>query len=196
MVIYLDTETTGLRPGKICQLSYVLQDASGIKTKNFYFKVNYIEPSASMVHGLTVERLLVLSKGKTFRDYIDEIYADLSSADLLVAHNTSFDFSFLREEFELAGELFNPINSFCTMKSSVPVCKLKRTNSNGYKYPKLCELTSFLQITDQEILSVTRNIFGDNCGYHDARFDTTAVYLACEKAKEIFPEFKIINDCI
>ena len=196
MIIYLDTETTGLRPGKICQLSYVIQDVSGIKTKNFYFLVDYIEPSASMVHGLTVEKLLVLSNGRTFRDCSDEIYADLSNADLVVAHNTSFDFSFLREEFERVGELFNPINSLCSMKTAVPVCKLKRTNSAGYKYPKLSEFTAFLGISDQEILVTTKNIFGGNCGYHDARFDTTALFLACEKARKIYPEFNIINSIL
>ncbi len=196
MVIYLDTETTGLRPGKICQLSYVLEDAFGIKAKNFYFKVDYIEPSASAVHGLTKEKLLILSNGRTFKDNAFEIYSDFSNAGLIISHNTSFDFSFLREEFDCVGVLFNPVNSFCSMKSAVSVCRLKRTNSNGYKYPKLSELTAFLGITDKEILLTTQTIFGSKCGYHDARFDTTAVYLACLKARQLFTEFKNINDYI
>lgn len=196
MIIYLDTETTGLRPGKICQLSYVLQDAFGTKTKNFYFMVDYIEPSASAVHGLTKEKLLTLSNGKTFKDYAEEIFLDFQNASLIVTHNTSFDFSFIREEFDRLEKLFSPQNSFCSMKNAVTVCKLKRTNSNGYKYPKLSELTAFLGITDQEILTTTEKLFQTKCGYHDARFDTTAVYLVCEKARKVFSEFKIINDYI
>lgn len=196
MILYLDTETTGLRAGEICQLSYILQDTLEIKTKNFYFTVDYIEPSAVSVHGLTTQKLKLLSNGKKFKDSYLEILSDLTNADLIVTHNTSFDFSFLRAEFERVGVIFDESKGFCSMKKSVPVCKLQRPNSKGYKYPKLCELTAFLGITDQEILINTKNIFGSDCGYHDARFDTTAVYLACEKARKNFPEFGIINEYI
>lgn len=158
--------------------------------------VDYIEPSASAVHGLTKEKLLTLSNGKTFKDYAEEIFLDFQNASLIVTHNTSFDFSFIREEFDRLEKLFSPQNSFCSMKNAVTVCKLKRTNSNGYKYPKLSELTAFLGITDQEILTTTEKLFQTKCGYHDARFDTTAVYLVCEKARKVFSEFKIINDYI
>ena len=65
------------------------------------------------------------------------------------------------------------------------VCKIKRKNSDGYKYPRLCELTAFLGITDSEILSESKRLFGEKTGYHDARFDTTAVYLAMNKCAKI-----------
>ena len=40
MIIYFDTETTGLYPGQICQLSYVMQDEGKVVAKNFFSKKN------------------------------------------------------------------------------------------------------------------------------------------------------------
>ena len=37
MIIYFDTETTGLSPGGIIQLSYIMQDSNGVVGKNFFF---------------------------------------------------------------------------------------------------------------------------------------------------------------
>ena len=109
---------------------------------------------------------------------------DFSKADVIVAHNTSFDFMFLRKEFEDLGLAFEPKDSFCSMKNMTTVCKLARSSGNGYKYPKLSELCSFLGITDTQILKESQRLFGEKSGYHDARFDTTAVYLAVNKAIE------------
>ena len=64
MILYFDTETMGLYPGRIIQLAYILDDGENAVGKNFYFAVDYIEPSATAVHGITVEKLRVLSGGK------------------------------------------------------------------------------------------------------------------------------------
>ena len=109
MILYFDTETTGLHPGQICQLTYILQDKNGVKAKNFFFSVDYVEFSAQMVHGFSKEKLFVLSNGKTFSDHFEEIKSDFESADLVVAHNVSFDFSFMRKEFERMGLLRCPV---------------------------------------------------------------------------------------
>ena len=69
--------------------------------KNFFFAVNYIEPSAIAVHGFTPEKLAILSDGKTFSSEADEIYDDFLSADLIVAHNVKFDIGFLIAEFNI-----------------------------------------------------------------------------------------------
>ena len=181
MIIYLDTETTGLRPGNICQLSYIMQSGNKIKEKNFFFKVDFVEYGAFMVHGFSVEKLKALSRGKRFFDYIDEIEQDFLSAEKIITHNTSFDFMFLRAEFENANRFFDSSKGFCSMKNSVPICKLTRSNHKGYKYPRLAELCDYLEITDSQILDKTEEIFGENCGYHDARFDTTALFLSVNK---------------
>ncbi len=193
MIIYLDTETTGLYPGNICQLSYVMQDKQNTTAKNFFFAVDRVEYGAYMVHGLSVEKLYKLSKGKRFIDFVDEIYADLCSAEMVVAHNISFDVMFLRKELERCGKDFPCGNLFCTMKQSTPVCKIPRSRGVGYKYPKLSELCDFIGVTSWDIEQTMREFFGTNAGYHDARFDTVALYLAVNIGREKIDCFDIFN---
>ncbi len=181
MIIFFDTETTGLYPGQICQLSYIMQTKENISAKNFFFSVHYVEPSALAVHGFSVQKLKELSLGKGFSDFFDEIRLDFEKADLICAHNTNFDFSFMRKEFERLGKTFYINNEFCSMKKSTPICKLSRKSGVGYKYPKLSELCEFLSISDAEISQKSCDLFGSNASFHDARFDTSALYLAVNK---------------
>lgn len=181
MIIYLDTETSGLRPGQICQLSYVLQDKDSVKAKNFFFTVDNVELSAMMVHGFSVEKLFALSGGKRFSAHVEEIKADLESADLVVAHNCSFDMMFLRAEFERLGICFYIKNEYCSMKNMTPVCKLAGKRA-GYKYPKLCEMTAYFRLSDYEIGLTANKLFGCKTDFHDARFDATALYLCMDMA--------------
>lgn len=181
MILYFDTETTGLYPGQICQLSYIMQTEEGLSSKNFFFTVDYVEMGAQLVHGFSVQKLKELSNGKKFKDFFPEIKRDFENADLIVSHNTSFDFSFMRKEYERLNEIFYIKNEFCSMKKSTPICKLLRKSGVGYKYPKLQELCGFLEIGNNEILSFSFTAFNSKCGFHDARFDTSAVFLAVNK---------------
>lgn len=194
MVLYFDTETSGLHPGQICQLSYVMQSGDKITAKNFFFTVDYVEYGALSVHGFSVERLRTLSKGKRFADCFNEIDNDFSTADLIVSHNTSFDFSFMRAEYERVGKIFTFNESFCTMKKCTPVCKLPRSSGVGYKYPKLNELCAFFGISDADILRTSQSFFGANVDYHDARFDTSAVYLAVNVGIKKRSEFDAVKE--
>ena len=196
MILYFDTETTGLRPGNICQLSYILQRGSAIKPKNFFFTVDFVEMGALAVHGFSVPLLKRLSQGKRFKDFIDEIEEDFNLADVIVAHNTAFDFSFMRKEFENANRFFNSEKGFCTMKNSLSFCKLSRTNHKGYKYPKLSELCSKLGISDSDIQRFAEEAFEVECGFHDARFDTAALFLAFNKGVTCIESFAKIKDFI
>lgn len=192
MILYFDTETTGLHPGQICQLSYIMQDKENVTAKNFFFSVEHVELGAQMVHGFSKELLEKLSNGKTFKDFFQEIKNDFENADLVVAHNVNFDFSFMRKEFERLGEIFKVTAEFCSMKKTTPICCLRRTSTNAYKYPKLSELCAFLGISDAQIQNTNLALFNQNVGFHDARFDTTAVYLAVNELikKEYFIKLK------
>ena len=189
MILFFDTETTGLRPGKICQLSYIMQDKKGAKAKNFFFSVPFVESSALAVHGLSVEKLAVLSGGKRFSDHLEEIAKDFANADLIVAHNFSFDFNFMSKEFEYEYERFTYKQDFCTMKKFTPICKLQRTSSPCYKYPKLTELADFLEVYSYDATKTALKLFGDTGLAHDARYDTAMLYL-CFNAGANYPEVK------
>ena len=194
MVLYFDTETTSIRPGQICQLSYILQDKSCAKAKNFFFTVDSVDSSAYAVHGFSVNKLRLLSGGRRFVDYFSEIEQDFNSADLIVAHNCNFDVMFMSKEFERLGKVFYLPKSFCTMRAMTPVCKLKRTNSAGYKYPKLSELCDYFGVNTNEVKEAMTCLFGEITDFHDARFDTTALYLLVNKGLPVEKALGIIKE--
>lgn len=179
-MIFFDTETTGLKPGSICQLSYITVDTSEKPTKtmgkNLFFTVDYVEPEAEEIHGFSVEKLYELSEGLYFEDCFEDIAADFLSADFIIGHNVYFDIKFLTHEIEGCGEEFKPKNVFCTMNYYRDICKLG--GGNGYyKNPKLEEVVKFMGISRENILDTANKYLGDTGSYHDARFDTAATYL-------------------
>ena len=196
MIIFFDTETTGLYPGNICQLSYIMKSADSVRGKNYFFTVDKVEYGAYLVHGFSVPMLYSLSDGKRFKDFIDEIETDFSNAKTVVAHNASFDFMFLRAEFEKCGRTFMCDNGFCSMKKSVPICKIPRARGAGYKYPKLSELCSHFGIDEWDIKAASAKLFGESANFHDARFDTTALYLASIKAMECESCFETLKESL
>ncbi|MCQ2386988.1 MAG: 3'-5' exonuclease [Clostridia bacterium] len=191
----MDTETTGLYPGSICQLSYIMQTKENTVAKNFFFSVDYVESGAYMVHGFSVPILRELSNGKRFADFIDEIEQDFLSAEVIIAHNTAFDFSFLRTEFERLNREFVPKREFCSMKKSISILKILRSNG-GYKYPKLSELCEYFCIPNWTIENKCEKLFGEMKGFHDARFDTTALYLAVNEGMKCEENFQVLKNCL
>lgn len=190
MVLFFDTETTGLRPGRIIQLAYVLDYGDKVVCKNFYCNVNYIEPSASAVHGVTLDKLSVLSKGKTFADYVDEIEKDFSSADLVVAHNYRFDESFMTAEFAYNFKTYTVKDTLDTMRYFTPILQIPRPYGRGIKFPNLSEFCSALDVYPFEVAAFLKNNFGEGFSHaHDATYDTAAMFLATKNAAEKYPEF-------
>lgn len=194
MIIYFDTETTGYFPGNICQLSYVMQSADGVAARNYFFSVDKIDYGAYMVHGFSVEKLRVLSGGKVFRDFADEIERDFNAADIVVAHNSAFDTAFMRAEFERLNKVFSVKKEFCSMKKSLPVCKLPKNRGNGYKYPKLSELCEFFGISEYDVAEKTAELFDVQACFHDARFDTTALFLAMNDGMKRHDALSVLGD--
>jgi DNA polymerase III epsilon subunit-like protein len=188
MKTFLDTETTGLKPGHIAQLTYILtdDDLQIQKTQNLFFKIpeGSMEEGAQNVHGLYEEVLNDLSNGKTFSNSAFKILKDIQNSTL-ICHNVAFDLNYLKTEFEECGIIYNP-NTFCTMEHFTPLCKLPpKPGKTGYKWPRLQETLNFLNIAPEEALEKTRELFGESNGFHDSRFDTVGLFMIYKKGKEM-----------
>jgi DNA polymerase-3 subunit epsilon len=177
-MLFLDTETTDYRPGQIAQLAYILADGDVIAgARNFFFAVDDMSPGAEMVHGLSQEKLWLLSGGRTFADRVHEFMGDFIGRTI-VAHNASFDLEFLAAEFKRCGIAYTPGATFCTMRKSTPVCRIPHPRRGGYKWPRLEEALRALDISGEAVRELAGKLFGgEETGFHDARFDAAAVYL-------------------
>ena len=179
-LLFFDTETTSIKPGSICQLSYITVDADvkpQVTTgKNFFFTVDEMDPSAEEVHGFSLEKLYDLSNGQYFEDLVLDFIQDFEDADFLIGHNVNFDIRFLKHELSMLCKDINPKNIFCTMAYYKDICRIPKANGD-IKNPKLAEVIDFLNITQKQISETAERLFEGSGNYHDARFDTTATYL-------------------
>lgn len=179
-LLFFDTETTSIKPGSICQLSYITVDASvkpQVTTgKNFFFTVDEMDPSAQQVHGFSLEKLYELSNGQYFEDLVEEFITDFNEADFIIGHNVNFDIKFLKHELLMLGENFIPKNIFCTMAYYKDICRIPKANGE-VKNPKLSEVIDWLNISSEQISQTSERLFEGSGNYHDARFDTAATYL-------------------
>lgn len=186
-LLFLDTETTDKSPGQICQLTYIIYDTdlpkeNRVSAKNFFFSVDFVSDTAYNVHGFDVNTLKSLSGNLTFKDLYKLFKKDLTENDFILGHNINFDISFLRREFDRINVEFKPKNLFCSMNYFKNILKLK-SSIGTIKSPKLSELLEHLKITEENILNYTNKLFNsDETYFHDARFDTTALYLAIIKS--------------
>lgn len=185
-LLFFDTETTSIKPGNICQLSYIIIDASTKpqKTtgKNFFFTVDSMDAGAEAIHGFSLEKLYELSDGKEFLEFVHEFMPDFFDADFIIGHNVQFDIKFLKHELQqlweagLVDTTWDPKNTFCTMAYYKPICNILNP-SGTVKNPKLSEVIDYLQISKDEIAKKADELFEGSGNYHDARFDTAATYL-------------------
>lgn len=179
-LLFFDTETTSVKPGSICQLSYITVDADSkpqITTgRNFFFTVDEMDPSAEEIHGFSLEKLYELSNGQYFEDLVPEFIDDFKNADFLIGHNVNFDIRFLKHELLTLGEFFEPSHIFCTMAYYKDICRIPKANGE-IKNPKLSEVIDWLNISEMQISNTSEKLFEGSGNYHDARFDTAATYL-------------------
>lgn len=180
-LLFFDTETTSIKPGHICQLSYIVVNSNEKPQKtygrNYFFTVDEMDISAQEVHGFSLEKLYELSEGNYFEDSFENFIDDFIQADFIIGHNVSFDLKFLNSELlYILGEDFKAKNTFCTMNYYKNVLKLYRP-SGDFKNPKLQEVVDYLSITKDKITETADKLFEGSGNYHDARFDTAATYL-------------------
>ena len=185
-LVVFDTETTSLKPGQICQISYLIADEGKVTGKNMFFTVDEMSPSSQAVHGFDMEMLERLSEGIRFEDRAGEILRDFSSCEMMVGHNVAFDERFLRAEMERAGFEMPKIKPFCTMNYFTGNMMMKRKfQTYRPKPPKLVELKEYFGIADEEVEEAAGVFFGGGDVAHDARFDTAMTYLCLKKASEL-----------
>lgn len=186
-LLFFDTETTSVKPGHICQLSYITVDTSTKPQttigKNFFFTVDEMDEGAQEVHGFSLEKLYELSDGLEFLEQLQDFMGDFFDANFVIGHNVQFDVKFLKHEIDslyeagMINETWEPKRTFCTMAYYKNICNIPSPRGTGIKNPKLSEVIEFLGITDEQIANKANELFQGSGNYHDARFDTAAVYL-------------------
>jgi len=186
--IFIDTETSGFKPGQICQLTYTITINDKVEAaKNFFLNCDFIDPGAEKIHGFSVERLKTLSNGKCFKDIAGEVADDLKGG-IFIAHNVKFDINFVKTEIERAQYPFEIAGQFCTMKYFENIIKLKGKYYGKYKWPKLEETMHFLNINTESksFNDGLQRLYGDDgISFHDARFDVAGLITVYYKAMKM-----------
>ncbi len=181
LVLVLDTETSGLPEKRdasiyqtrlwphILQLSFIVYDTKAAEILilfNNLIKIDdsvVVSPESTAVHGITKQACQ--AAGVPITDALHLLNYWAVQADIVVAHNMSFDKRMLLVEYIRTntpgfGKEIKP-KYHCTMKSGADLCRIETKGKNGdiyFKYPKLSELYYFL--------------FGEEaCGLHDAIAD-------------------------
>jgi DNA polymerase-3 subunit epsilon len=121
-IIFLDVETTGLSPkDKIVSIGCVAIKALPPVDRTHFDFLHLIfdpcrdcHPKAAQVHGYDD---WTLGHQETFRIRCDEVTEFLSQAGMVVAHNASFDLSFIDRELIAQGKPPLSIPSYCTMEA-------------------------------------------------------------------------------
>jgi DNA polymerase-3 subunit epsilon len=106
---FVDVETTGLNPAsgdRVCEIA-LLRVQDGQEVARFESLVNPhrpMQPGATAVNGITDG---MLTAAPPFAALVSDIRMLLQDT-VLVAHNAPFDISFLRHEFQRAGQTLPP----------------------------------------------------------------------------------------
>lgn len=157
MILFFDTETTGLGPRRdpltpanvnewprMVQLAYTLDDETHTETvtRNWIIKPEgYKIPSwVASIHGITTER--ATAEGTAITEALEDFYQYFLAADLIVAHNYTFDFGVVGAELIRHGyaNFLCDKPYCCTMKASTKYCAIPKKKGGGLKWPNLTEL--------------------------------------------------------
>ncbi len=154
MYLFFDTETTGIPRNyraavsdlqnwpRLVQIAWLLVDdeAHEVASAEHIARPSgfAIPADAASIHGITTEIATVT--GVDIGTILDAVTSDIGRADLLVAHNMSFDEKILGAELLRAGRpnLVEDRKRQCTMQGATDYCRLP--GRYGYKWPTLQEL--------------------------------------------------------
>jgi len=200
-ILIFDTETTGLvdrnlapeHPAQpdVVQFAAMLCTSGGEGGYRVRQAVSVItapplkpvHPKARAVHGIGPDEIARF--GVPYGDMLGVFGGMVDRADVIVAHNLSFDALVVRTAWHRGGlgDLRDRLlgkRAFCTMKASTPLCRLlgpRARHATDYKWPTLGEATEFF--------------FGERLvGAHDALVDVAAcarIYFELERRKALTP---------
>lgn len=169
-ILVFDCETTGLINYKTHKYPHIVQ-LSWI-TYNEYKENNYIirpeipiPVESSNIHKITQE--IADKQGIPIQEAIILFLKDFRNANIIIAHNLSFDLTVLKKECE-RNHISIPTafkTYYCTMKNSIDLCRIEMKSTRNpdetyFKYPKLIEL--FKHLFPEEELSNLHNALVDN----------------------------------
>jgi len=100
-IAFLDFETNGFQGSEVLSMS--LRFNYGTEVNRFYFPKDSYNEQAISINGLTKEKITQLRANADYANhFIDDkdIIAIFQEIDMLVAHNTEFDYSFLPQEIK------------------------------------------------------------------------------------------------
>lgn len=181
--IIVDTESNGMRPEQLCQLSYIIAENGTLTGRNFFFSVSCMNEYAQKKHGFSKKRLYDLSGGRDFKYFFSQFADDFNGADLICGHNVSSDTRMLKIAFSDTGYAFPTIREFCTMQHFDNAMHLKDRNGR-HKPPRLSELCGYMGIKDERIQRFCVEMFGKSAyRAHDARFDVAATCMCIKEGQ-------------
>lgn len=162
-ILVFDTETTGLPSSRnasiletdkwphIVQLSWILYDDNTKKLLNYQDHIIKcvidIPQESTRIHGITNE--VSQESEVTIQHALGLFNNDLKTAEVVVAHNISFDKRMcMVEAIRVKSKQYFTTNGvrkpeYCTMKSTKDFCNIEKESMNGdtyIKYPTLSEL--------------------------------------------------------
>lgn len=165
-VVVLDTETTGLEPGKDEVLSIAIVDIDG--NELFHSLIRPLErkrwPKATEIHGITWQDV----KDKpTIYDVGDEVAEILENASLIVGYNVEFDMDMLTENglpsintecYDLMNEYAQAYGRWSDRKGDYLWCKLEQC-ARRYKH----EFAAHNALEDARATAYCYKKFRDEC---------------------------------
>lgn len=141
-----DTETANLTTKNIVQLAAILWTVEKeIACLNVLIEPEgwEIDLKAQAIHGISLEDCQ--QWGVPIESALWSLESLASKADVVTAHNYSFDGPVISDEFRRRGQIWSPNQTYCTMQACVNHCKIPptpamiRAGRRHYKSPSLQE---------------------------------------------------------
>lgn len=142
-IIIVDTETTGLLEVSSCSLEFqphmieifVLRVNSKLKpVGEFSSLIQVPVPVPSFITRITGVSDIDLQKAPTFKKIYKSLNKIFKGTSLMVAHNATFDYNIIKNEFErIEKQCFLPNSLYCTVEQSLHFFGYRMKNLELYE---------------------------------------------------------------